>query len=304
MADLPEVQVGVIGGSGIDRIDGLEVNGVVGRQDVESPFGQASSDYIIGELGGVSVAFLERHGKGHPISPTELPNLANIWGFKRLGVKRLVSVSAVGSLEEDYAPGELAIPDDLIDRTTQRPRTFSGNGFVAHVSMANPYCNELRDHLTDATIAATKPNGWPYKVGGTLVVIEGPQFGTAAESRLYKQWGAKLIGMTALPEAYLAREAGLCYATLALVTDYDAWRPQERGVEGHDVIKVARENAARATRVLHELIPLLGQEPECGCSVSIDAGLFTDRSVVPDELVSKLSLILPKAYVDGRPAEA
>ncbi|MFQ5925162.1 MAG: S-methyl-5'-thioadenosine phosphorylase, partial [Dehalococcoidia bacterium] len=220
---MPEAKIGVIGGSGLYQIEGMTD---IEEVRVRTPFGEPSDAITIGDLEGKRIAFLPRHGRGHPISPTELPARANIYALKSLGVEWIVSVSAVGSLNEEICPLDLLIPDQLIDRTKSRVNSFFGGGLVAHVAFADPFCPVLSDILYEAAL----DSGARVRKGGTYVVMEGPLFSTKAESNLYRSWGASIIGMTALPEAKLAREAEICYATLACITDYDCWHETEESV--------------------------------------------------------------------------
>ena len=235
--------IGVIGGSGLYGMDGLEV---LEERKVETPFGEPSDPFVLGELDGHRVAFLARHGRGHRISPSELNFRANIFGFKQLGVQRLISVSAVGSMKLEYEPTHIVVPDQFYDRTRHRPDTFFGDGLVAHVSMADPVCPALKDQLADAAGSA----GATAHRNGTYVCIEGPQFSTRAESRIYRQWGVDVIGMTNLQEAKLAREAEICYATMAMVTDYDCWHEEDVTVEA--ILAVLHQNAETAQKVIRE----------------------------------------------------
>jgi len=241
-------------------------------------------------LSGVPVAFLSRHGRGHRLAPTEINYRANVWGFKALGCDALLSASAVGSLREEHVPGRALIPDQFIDRTRHRSDTFFGDGLVAHVSFADPVCPALAAVLSDAAGAA----GLEATRGGTYVCMEGPQFSTRAESRLYRSWGADVIGMTNLTEAKLAREAELCYATLSLVTDYDAWRDSEEAVSVETVIAILGENAAAARRTMREAVARVDPDRTCACRRALQYAILTDSAAVTEEAKSRLRPIVGK----------
>ncbi|MBA3947038.1 MAG: S-methyl-5'-thioadenosine phosphorylase [Herpetosiphonaceae bacterium] len=279
-------QIGVIGGSGL-----YDMPGLVDREEVQiaTPFGDPSDRFVLGTLGDVCVAFLPRHGRGHRLLPSEVPSRANLHAFKQLGVERLLSVSAVGSLREELPPGRLVIPNQLVDRTRgSRPATFFGNGVVAHVQFDQPFCPELRVALK----AAVEQRGLPVADRATYVVMEGPQFSTLAESEFHRAQGFDLIGMTALPEAKLAREAELCYATLALVTDYDCWHPQHDSVTVEAVIQVMHENTAHAQAVLAATIPTLGHARGCRCGQALQGAIMTAPALILPATRAKLSLLI------------
>jgi 5'-methylthioadenosine phosphorylase len=283
--------IGVIGGSGIYEIDGL--TGVEWRR-VDSPFGAPSDDLMFGELDGQRVVFLPRHGRGHPIPPSELNFRANIDAMKRSGVTEIISLSAVGSLREDLAPGRFVLADQFIDRTFARVKSFFGTGLVAHVSMAEPVCGYLCDQLE----AAAEAGGIDVVRGGTYLVMEGPQFSTRAESELYRSWGCDVIGMTNMPEAKLAREAEICYATVAMVTDYDCWHPHHDDVTVEGVIKVLGENAAKARSLVAAVIPLLAERTEPspdGCHTALDNAIITAPEARDPALVAKLDAVAGRA---------
>jgi 5'-methylthioadenosine phosphorylase len=282
---MTDVRVGVIGGSGFYQMEGL--TDVVQRR-VETPFGDTSDAFTIGTLEGERVAFLPRHGTGHRFSPTELPVKAAIWAFKEIGVEFIISVSAVGSLRERIAPLHLVIPDQLIDRTRNRPSTFFEQGVVAHVSMADPFCPELAEALYHA---ATATDATVHR-GGTLVVIEGPAFSTRAESELYRQWGADIIGMTALPEAKLAREAEICYATIACCTDYDVWHSAEEDVTVELVVQNLLRNVDTAKRVVRGGVGNLPRRGDCPCANALQDAIITSPDVVPLERKQALRPLL------------
>jgi 5'-methylthioadenosine phosphorylase len=279
--------LGVIGGSGVYDIDGLRN---VRWQAVESPFGVPSDELMFGELDGRKMVFLPRHGRGHRVPPSELNFLANIDVLKRAGATEIVSVSAVGSLKEELAPGTFVIVDQFIDRTFARRKSFFESGMVAHVSMADPVCPRLGDALTAAAEAA----GIPCVRGGTYLVMEGPQFSSRAESEMYRSWGCDVIGMTNMPEAKLAREAGLCYATVAMVTDYDCWHPHHDDVTVDSVIKVLLENADKARTLVRNVAPsLAGRAEPChaGCHTSLDYALITAPEARDREVLQRLDAV-------------
>ncbi len=277
--------LGVIGGSGLYDVPEIEV---LEELHISTPFGPPSSPVIKGRLGQREVFFLARHGKGHVLTPSEVPYRANVWALKSLGVNTLLSVSAVGSLKEEIAPGHLVVPDQIIDRTRGiRPSTYFGDGIVAHVALADPYCADLSATLANAARQA----GATVHEGGTLVVMEGPQFSTRAESFLYRGFGASLIGMTAMPEAKLAREASLCYATLALATDYDCWHETHESVTVEGVFQVMRGNNVKARNTLLNLIPMLG-ERTCHCHTALASAVVTAPSAMNPETRKKLALLL------------
>lgn len=280
--------IGVIGGSGLYEMPGLAEREEV---DVETPFGTPSDAFIIGMLSGQRVAFLPRHGRGHRLLPTEVPNRANIYAFKQLGVERLLSVSAVGSLREALPPGRMVVPDQLVDRTKGvRPFTFFGAGIVAHVAFDKPFCPQTRAALCDAIRAANQE----VADGGTLCVMEGPQFSTFAESELHRRNGFDLIGMTALPEAKLAREAEICYATLALVTDYDVWHPEHDSVTVEAVVQVLQQNVKNAQAVIAALVPLLAADRTCACGSALQTAIMTNPQAIPAETRTRLDLLIGK----------
>ena len=280
------VLTGIIGGSGLYGLDLDNVREVT----VSTPFGDPSGPVTTGELLGVPVAFLARHGKGHHISPTEVPSKANIYAFKQLGVERIISVSAVGSLKQAIAPLDMVVPDQLIDRTRLRESTFFGNGLVAHIPMAEPFCPELSVILNTAATDA----GATVHRGGALVVIEGPAFSTRAESFLYRSWDASIIGMTALPEAKLAREAEICYAVLASATDYDVWHDDYESVTVEVVIGNLLKNVETSRRTLERLAPLLAGPRQCGCGDALRNAIITDRASIPQETIARLGVIVSK----------
>ena len=279
--------VGVIGGSGLYQMEGLEN---VREVRVSTPFGPPSDLYVRGALKGTEVIFLPRHGRGHRLLPTEVNFRANIFGMKKLGVERIVSVSAVGSLQEEIAPGHVVIPDQFIDRTTQRPSTFFGKGIVAHVSLADPFCPELSETLA----RAAREDGAKVHHKGTYLCMEGPQFSTRAESRLYRSWGADVIGMTNLQEAKLAREAEICFTTLALATDYDCWNEAAGDVEIERVLAVLKQNVDLAQRIIRRVLSRLPERRSCGCADALKDAIITDRSSIPKKRIGELKPIIGK----------
>ena len=255
---------------------------------VETPFGHPSAEITIGTVKDVKVAFLPRHGVGHHLTPSELPVRANICALKTLGVERIISISAVGSLQEHMHPRDVVIPDQLIDRTRVRPSTFFGEGIVAHVGMADPYCADLSGRLADASEGEIPA----VHKGGALVVIEGPQFSTRAESELYRSWGASIVGMTALPEAKLAREAEICYATLALVTDYDCWHETEADVSVEVVVQNLHKNVAASQRIVAKVIPSLPLDRSCPCASALRNAIITRPDAISAEARTRLGPIV------------
>lgn len=281
-----EVEYGIIGGSGLYDMPGIEAMQTVA---LKTPFGDPSEAFLLGTLGGHRVAFLARHGHGHRILPSELNFRANIYGFKLLGAKAILSATAVGSLKEQYKPGHLMVPDQLVDRTQHRSSSFFGSGIVAHVSLAHPFCPTLRDRL----VAAVHGLGVPVHDGGTYLCMEGPHFSTQAESNLYRSWGMDVIGMTNLQEAKLAREAEICFATLALVTDYDCWHPDYDYVRIEDVLQVMHENTAHAQAALAAAVSA-GPPEGCACQRALDNAVITSRGAWPEETYHRLRPLLQR----------
>lgn len=282
-----EPVIGIIGGSGVYGIEGLEDTE---WRRIDSPFGAPSDELLFGRLGGQRVVFLPRHGRGHRIPPSELNFRANIDALKRAGVTEVISVSAVGSLREDLCPGTFVIVDQFIDRTFARAKSFFGTGLVAHVGLGHPVCARLGDALE----AAARENGIPVVRGGTYLVMEGPQFSTLAESQLYRSWGCDVIGMTNMPEAKLAREAELCYATVAMVTDYDCWHPDHDHVSVEAVVKVLLENAEKARGLVKTVVPMLADRREpCarGCHTALDNAIITAPEARDPEMLRKLDAV-------------
>jgi len=289
-----QAEIGIIGGSGLYAIPGLSKTKEV---RLRTPFGQPSDAYVLGTLQGRKVAFLARHGRGHRILPSELNFRANIHGFKQLGVERIISVSAVGSLKEEHKPLDFVIPDQFFDRTRHRVDTFFGNGIVAHVSFADPVCGELARIVGQACQKA----GVTGKPGGTYVCMEGPQFSTKAESNVYRGWGMDVIGMTNLTEAKLAREAEICYVTIAMVTDYDCWHPHHDSVTVDQIVAVLIKNAENACNVVRETVAAMPQEKGCRCGSALAHAILTDPKVIPPATRQKLKLILGK-YLKAKKA--
>src|SRR6266571_1570110 len=279
--------IGVIGGSGLYQMAGLEN---VREVEVKTPFGKPSDKFVRGVLDGVEFLFLPRHGKGHRWLPTEVNSCANIFAMKKLGVERIISVSAVGSLREEIAPGHVVVPDQFIDRTTQRPSTFFGKGIVGHVSLADPFCKDLAAKLANA---ATQ-EGAKVHARGTYLCMEGPQFSTRAESHLYRGWGAAVIGMTNIQEAKLAREAEICFATLALATDYDCWNEAVGNVEIEQVLKVLQQNVELAQRTIRRVVTALSDARSCGCESSLKDAIITERTRIPKNVRANLKPIIGK----------
>jgi 5'-methylthioadenosine phosphorylase len=262
----------------------------------ETPFGEASDPYVLGTLEGRKVAFLARHGRGHRILPTELNFRANVYGFKQLGVERIVSVSAVGSLKEEHKPLDFVIPDQFFDRTRHRVDTFFGNGIVAHIAFADPVCPQL----STVVEGACKKAGVTGKRGGTYLNMEGPQFSTKAESNIYRSWGMDVIGMTNLQEAKLAREAEICYVTVAMVTDYDCWHPHHDSVTVDQIVAVLVKNAENAAKVVRETVAAMPADRTCKCEAALAHAILTDRDKIPAATRKNLSLILDKYLSLGK----
>lgn len=279
--------IGVIGGSGLYRMEGI---GRVREVAVKTPFGKPSDKLIRGRLGDAELIFLPRHGKGHRWLPTEVNFRANIFAMKKLGVERIISVSAVGSLREEIAPGHLVVPDQFIDRTTQRPSTFFGKGLVAHVSLADPFCKDL----SGVMIEAARAENAAVHTGGTYLCMEGPQFSTRAESHLYRSWNADVIGMTNLQEAKLAREAEICFGTLALATDYDCWNGSAGDVEIEQVLAVLKRNVELAQRTIRRAVAQLTVPRSCACASALKDAIITERALIPKKLRQELRPIIGK----------
>ena len=281
---MAEKIIGVIGGSGLYQMDGLDVTEKV---TIKTPYGYPSDQIILGNLQGKKMAFLPRHGVGHFIPPSEINFRANIFAMKKIGVEKIISVSAVGSMKEEYPPGHFVVPDQFVDRTNRRISTFFTNGMVGHVSLADPICRETCAVLYEAG----KKAGATVHKGGTYICIEGPQFSTRAESNIYRQWGVDIIGMTNVTEAKLAREAGLCYSTLALVTDYDCWHIEEEPVTLEAVLKIMHQNVERAKQVINELVPLMDSVEPCCCADAAKQAVVTESAKIPEKIKKDLSIL-------------
>ncbi len=284
---MAQAEIGIIGGSGLYGFPGLAD---VREEKITTPFGEPSDAYTLGTLEGRKVAFLARHGRGHRILPSEINYRANIWGFKMLGVERLISVSAVGSLKEEHKPMDFVLPDQFIDKTHRRITTFFGEGCVVHVSFGDPVCAEAARVVE----AACRKAGVTVKRGGTYVNMEGPQFSTKAEANLHRSWGADVIGMTNVPEAKLAREAETCYLTVAMITDYDCWHPDHDAVTVETVIGYLTKNAENVQKVVRETIASMPRSRACKCGSALQHAIQTDRSMIPPETRKKLGLLLDK----------
>ncbi len=282
-----QLAAAVIGGSGLYAMKGLTETS---EHEILTPFGKPSSPIIIGTLEGKRMAFLARHGTGHFINPTEVNYRANIYALKMLGANRIISISACGSLREDYKPGDIVIPDQIYDNTKGRQRTFFGEGMVAHVGVAEPFCPGLSEHVFEAV----KTNGAAVHKGGTLITIEGPRFSTKAESNVFRTWGMSIIGMTASPEAFLAREAEMCYCTIAHVTDYDVWHISAEPVTVDMVIATLNKNTSLAQDSLRRLANTLDQMPPCSCGSALAEALITNPAVIPAGTRARLDLLVGK----------
>lgn len=279
--------LGVIGGSGLYAFEGLTN---ITEHDLTTPFGKPSAPIIVGEIDEKPVAFLARHGIGHHLSPSEVNYRANIYAFKMLGINKVISVSACGSLREDFAPGNIVVPDQIFDFTHKRERSFFGEGLVVHVSVADPFCNDLSALLYQSLQAV---NATAHK-GGTYITIEGPRFSTRGESNLYRAWGMSVIGMTAAPELFLAREAEMCYATMAHVTDYDVWHTSEEAVTVDMVIKTLLQNTHIAQAAIRDLVNRLSDDTACACQAALKDAVLTDKTKISAKLKSKYQLLAGK----------
>ncbi|MBN1349375.1 S-methyl-5'-thioadenosine phosphorylase [candidate division KSB1 bacterium] len=281
------VKIGIIGGSGVYQIEKLTR---IEEVEIDTSFGKPSDTIIIGSIAGQRVAFLPRHGRGHRITPTELNSHANIMAMKKLGVEYIISISACGSLREDFAPRHIVIPNQIFDMTKKRNYSFFGNGLVAHIGFAEPFCPNLSQIVYDAV----KKTGATVHQGATYLCIEGPRFSTKAESNVYRQWGMDIIGMTAVPEAQLAREAGICYATMGCVTDYDVWREEEESVNVEMLIENLNANARISKQAIQNVIPEIGGERDCECKDALATALITQPEVIPQDTKKKLDLLVSK----------
>ena len=287
---MTEATIGVIGGSGLYDIEGLKE---IEEHDVSTPFGKPSDPIIVGTLEGKRVAFLPRHGRGHRILPSEVNVRANIYALKSLGVERIIAVNACGSMKEEIAPSDIVIPDQIIDRTKGRDSTFFGNGLVVHVSFAEPFCAELSEVLFEAAEAV----GAKVHKGGTYVCIEGPRFSSKAESKMHRLWDVDIIGMTAIPEAVLAREAEICYASLALSTDYDVWHETEAPVTAEMVVQTILKNVETAKNAIKEVVPRVPSERGCDCATALSVAIQTAKDRIPGRVKQDLNLLVGK-YLD------
>ncbi len=285
-----QAQIGIIGGSGLYSMPGFEAQREV---TIDTPWGFPSDNYVVGTLAEKSVAFLARHGRGHRLSPSELNFRANIYGMKSLGVQRILSLSAVGSLKEEHRPLDFVIPDQFFDRTRGRVSTFFGDGLVAHISFADPVCPQLASVVDEAA----RTSGVTAKRGGTYLCMEGPAFSTKSESNVYRSWGMDVIGMTNLQEAKLAREAEICYVTVAMVTDYDCWHADHAAVTVTDIIANLNKNAENAAKVVQAAVAAMPAERACKCGSALAHAIITDRQLVPDATRKKLDLIIGKYFV-------
>ena len=284
-----QVIMAVIGGSGLYEMQGLEDTRELA---IETPFGKPSAPIVVGTLGGARVAFLARHGIGHHITPSEVPYQANIFALKSLGVQRIISISACGSLKEEFEPGHIVIPDQIYDNTNNRPRSFFGDGLVVHVGVADPFCDDLSGQLESAVREA----GGVVHRGGSFITIEGPRFSTKTESNTYRSWGMSIVGMTASPEAFLAREAEICYATMAHVTDYDVWHVSEAPVTVEMVIQTLAKNTKLAQESVHILAKNLKHERDCECGQALASAMITHKGAIPPETLEKLGLLIGKYF--------
>jgi 5'-methylthioadenosine phosphorylase len=282
-----KAEIGIIGGSGLYSMPGFERGQEV---TIETPWGCPSDPYVVGTLAGRQVAFLARHGRGHRISPSELNFRANIYGFKKLGVAQIISLSAVGSLKEEHRPLDFIIPDQFFDRTRNRASTFFGDGLVVHISMADPVCPQVARVVHEAALA----EGVHAKLGGTYLCMEGPQFSTRAESNVYRSWGMDVIGMTNLQEARLAREAEICYATVAMVTDYDCWHNDHDAVTVNQIVANLMKNAENACKVVAAAVARLPRTRDCKCGSALEHAIITDRAAIPEATKKKLELLVGK----------
>jgi len=284
---MPQAKIAVIGGSGLYDIEGMEN---IEEVDINTPFGRPSDKIVVGKLEGVGVAFLPRHGRGHRLLPTEVPYRANIYALKSLGVERIIGINSVGSLKEEFQPNALLIPDQLIDRTRLRADTFFGEGIVAHIPFGEPFCSSL----SRVVYQAAKDAGATAHQGGTCLVMEGPAFSTRAESLLYRSWGADVIGMTALPEAKLAREAEICYAVIACVTDYDCWHRGHDAVTAEMIISRLRQNIDTAKQIIKLAVGKVTEKRDCDCATALSTALITSPDVMPEAQKKKLDLLIGK----------
>jgi len=289
---MPQAKIGVIGGTGLYDIEGMTD---IEEVDIDTPFGKPSDAITLGRLGGVGIAFLPRHGKGHTISPTEIPVRANIYALKWLGVEHIIAINSAGSFKQEVKPGDLVIPDQLIDRTRSRVNTFFGEGIVVHIPFAEPFCPVLSQILYQAggEVGAT------VHKGGTFVAMEGPAFSTRGESRLYRSWGADIIGMTVLPEAKLAREAEICYASIGCVTDYDSWMERSQPVTIDVVLSCQHRNIDTAKKIIKLAVSRIPERRDCDCATALKTAIVTAPELIPAEQREKLDLLIGKYLAKG-----
>ncbi len=284
---MPKAKIGVIGGTGLYDIKGMTD---IQEVSIDTPFGKPSDSIVVGKLEGVGIAFLPRHGKGHRIMPTELPSRANIYALKSLGVERIIAINSAGSFKKELKPGDLLIPDQLIDRTRNRVNTFFGEGIVAHIPFAEPFCPVLSKILYESA----KESGAIVHPKGTMVVMEGPAFSTRAESRLYRSWGADIIGMTALPEAKLAREAEMCYAVIGCITDYDSWWEPGEPVTVDVILETLHKNINISKKIIKLAVSRISQKRDCACTNALETAIVTSPELIPAETKKKLGLLIGK----------
>ncbi len=284
---MPRATIGVIGGTGLYEIEGLTD---IEKVNIGTPFGEPSDAFVIGKLNGVSVAFLPRHGIGHRISPSELPSRANIYAMKSLGVEQIIAVNSAGSFKEEIRPGTLVIPDQVIDCTKGRISTYFNEGIVAHISMAEPFCTDLSNIMYDVAVEV----GASVKMGGTFIAMEGPAFSTRAESNLYRSWEADIIGMTVLPEAKLAREAEICYASIVCVTDYDCWMERAKAVDVATILNNMKKNTDMAKAIIRRTVTRIPKTRYCGCKDALEGAIVTAPELIPAEKKEALGLIIGK----------
>jgi 5'-methylthioadenosine phosphorylase len=287
MPQASKAKIGVIGGTGLYDIEGMSN---IEEVDINTPFGKPSDSITIGRLEGVGVAFIPRHGRGHTILPSEVPSRANIYALKSLGVEHIIAINSCGSFKQEIKPGDILIPDQVIDRTRGRPSTFFGEGIVGHIPFAEPFCPGLSGVLYDVA----KEAGATVHKGGTFIAMEGPAFSTRAESLLYKSWGADIIGMTVLPEAKLAREAEICYSSIALVTDYDCWMEREEPVTVDIILACMRQNVALAKRIIKTAVSRIGADRECECGMALSTAIVTAKEKISPAARKKLTMIIGK----------
>ncbi len=284
---MPQAKIGVIGGTGLYDIEGLTD---IEEVSIDTPFGKPSDSIVVGRLEGVGVAFLPRHGRGHHISPTEIPARANIYALKSLGVEHIIAINSCGSFKENVKPGDLVIPDQIIDRTRNRTNTFFGKGIVAHIPFAEPFCPALSQVVYQSALES----GATVHQGGTYIAMEGPAFSTRAESRLYRSWGADIIGMTSLPEAKLAREAEICYACIACVTDYDSWKERSEPITIDVILDCMCRNVDNARKIIKLAVSRIPEGRSCDCATALKTAIVTAPEMIPAEQKKKLDLLIGK----------